>query len=192
MTRIAHDKFVRNKVTTNVIEAVVKLFAGNVEDVLSKHNTSLWREEVYMVEDVDYTLKAYKSLLEHVYKKYAAKEIVPGQKMSMNLSEFRSMCMEAKLIYEVFTSREVDICYSRAMMTQSDYLNKSRHLEMSFVEFLEAIARAADEMRGKDLKSKIEGIVPNLLNICSPAFVQSYNYPNDETYFNLMYRIKQG
>ncbi|OMJ69451.1 hypothetical protein SteCoe_32825 [Stentor coeruleus] len=192
MTRIAHDKFIRNKVTTNVVEAVAKLFAGNVEDVLNKHNTSLWREEFYMVEDVDYTLKAYKPLLEHVYKKYAAKEVIPGQKMSMNLSEFRSLCMEAKLINENFTSREVDICYSRAMITQSDYLNKSKHLEMSFVEFLEAISRAANEMNGKDLKSKIEGIVPNLLSICSPAFVQSYSYPNDETYFNLMYRVKQG
>lgn len=191
MVRIANDKFIRNKITNNIVEAIMILFANNVESALSKYNTNTWRTEEYMTDNIDYLLRAYKPLLEHVYKKYSAKEFIPGKALSMSLSEFRSLCIDAKLINEHFTVREVDVCYNRAMMTQSDYLNRSRHLEMTFVEFLEAITRAANEHEGKDLRSKLEGIMPKLLSICQPNFIQSYTYPDDETYFNLMYRVKQ-
>ncbi|OMJ69565.1 hypothetical protein SteCoe_32683 [Stentor coeruleus] len=187
--RIANDKFIRNKVTSNIIEAIMTLFADNIEIFLNKYNTNTWRLEEYMTENIDYILKAYKPLLEYVYKKYSLKETL--QDLYMSLNEFRNLCIDAKLINEHFTIREADVCYNRSMITQSDYLNKTRHLEMSFIEFLEAITRVANQHDGKNLRSKIEGIMPKLLNICEPSFIQSYKYPDDETFFNLMYRLKQ-
>lgn len=190
ITRIAHDRFVRSKVCQSTTEAVAKLYSDHLDPILAKYETETWRSQVYMTEEIDYLLRAHKNLFEHVYKKYSGKDAVPGQKMSMSLSEFRSLCNESKIVNEDFTSREIDMCFSRAVATQTDYLNNSRHLEMNFTEFLEAISRAANELKGDGLKAKIESIVPKILSICSQNFINSFQYPTEETYFHLMYRVK--
>ena len=61
------------------------------------------------------------------------------------------------------------------MMTQIDEINKDRHYEMSFVEFLEAISRVAWQAKfpepGKSpdpnakLEKYIENIMPRLVEI---------------------------
>ena len=191
IVRIAQDRYVRNKVCPNIIEAIVRLFSEHLQVVLEKYDTCDWRNTMFMTEEIDYLLRAYRPLLENVYKKYGAREIVPGQELSMSLSEFRRVCIEAKIVNSEFTSREIDMCFSKSMAIQSDYLNSTRHLEMNFYEFLEAISRAANELSGENLKAKIESIMPNLLSICSEKFKQGFQYPNDETYFHMMYRVKQ-
>lgn len=190
LARIANDKYIRNKLSPNITEAIEKLFSDHLESILDKYDTCKWRREVYMTEEVDYFLRAHKPLLEHIYKRFSGQEGQIGQKQSMNLSEFRSLCMRAELINEEFTSREIDVCFSRAMMLQVDYLSKSRHLEMNYVEFLEGLSRAANELSGNDLRAKLESIVPKLLKVCSQNFLQGYTPPTEETYFNLMYKIK--
>lgn len=190
IARVANDKYVRNKLAPNILDAIDKIFNEHLGGILEKYDCSKWRTEVYMTEEIDYTLRAHRTLLEHIYKKYSNQEQVPGQKPSMNLSEFRNLCMSSGIVNDQFTSREIDICFSRSMMLQSDNINKTRHLEMSFTEFLEAISRAANELNGPDLKPKLESIFPKLLHICSPAFKQTYSFPTEETYFNLMYKVK--
>ena len=105
-----------------------------------------------MVEEIDYLLKAHQGLFEHIYSKYSAKEVSQDKNNVMSLTEFRRLCLDSKIINSEFTTREIDLCFSRAMMTQVDYLVKTRHLEMSFVEFLEAICRGANELSGETLK----------------------------------------
>jgi hypothetical protein len=63
----------------------------------------------------------------------------------MSLDEFQDMCTYAGIINETFASREMGVCFNLAMMTQVDELGKRRHMEMTFVEFLEALSRAAYE-----------------------------------------------
>jgi len=121
----------------------------------------------------------------------------------MCLDEFRSLCTDARLISDTFATREIDICYSQSMMTQVDELYKSRHMEMSFVEFLEAICRAADlsnlpkitgelqeNIKDLPLKAKLENTFPYLLKICPFSVRDSFVFPTEDTYFNLMYRPK--
>jgi len=143
LVRIANDKYVRNKICANPAEAIEKL-ANEHLSVMATYDTNKWRFEKYLCEDVDLALKAHKPILEFVFSKYSGKKGLPGSKPFLALLEFRAICSDAEMVQNTFGTREIDLCYSQAMMTQVDEIYKKKHLEMNFVEFLEAISRVAD------------------------------------------------
>jgi hypothetical protein len=113
----------------------------------------------------------------------------------MSLEEFRLLCTDSGIISDSFTTREIDVCFNQAMMTQVDIIFKKRHLEMNFVEFLEAICRAARQRTIEDdpeasLKEKLVEIVDNLLSACPSNVADNFQKPTEETYFKMMYRPK--
>ena len=69
----------------------------------------------------------------------------------MSLDEFTQMLGDAGLLNEHFGNREVGPLWNLSMMTNKDELNSERHLNMTFVEFLEAIARVADRFEMANL-----------------------------------------
>ena len=52
--------------------------------------------------------------------------------------------MWAELVNDSFNVRDIDVCYNLSMMTRMDEVTRDQHLQMSQVEFYEAIARVAD------------------------------------------------
>jgi hypothetical protein len=102
--------------------------------------------------------------------------------------------MSAHIVNERFAAREIDVCFNLAMMTQVDELYKDRHFEMSFVEFLEALARVAymarvpepdlsDEPQASPQKSSteelplakyIENVMPKLIVLCSRDIIENF------------------
>lgn len=63
----------------------------------------------------------------------------------MSLDEFIEMMTEADLVDDHFGQREIGPLWALSMMTNRHELTSDRHLSMSFVEFLEALARCADK-----------------------------------------------
>jgi len=131
----------------------------------------------------------------------------------MSLEEFRLLCSEAGLITDTFATREIDLCFTQAMMTQVDELYKKRHVEMSFVEFLEALSRSCDMANlnttevlseqeeiqqlftannslSTNLRSKLESAFPNLFKICPQLVQDSFVFPTSETYKSMMFKSK--
>lgn len=51
----------------------------------------------------------------------------------------------ANLLDENFAERDIQLAFNLSMMTQVDELNQDRIFQMSFVEFLEAVARVAEK-----------------------------------------------
>lgn len=145
LVRIAKDKYVRNKITTDMGEAVQKLVNEHVNPAVAKYHHQMWRDQRYLCEEVDLVYKAYKPVLDTVFNKYSGRYTKPGYKRFMSLEEFTDFCNAAGYINETFVARETNICFNCAMMTQMDEIHKRRHLEMSFVEFLEALGRGCDE-----------------------------------------------
>lgn len=195
LVRIANDRFVRNKICKNAAEAFDKFCNENLLEVLKSYDNRISRTDEIMVEDVDYFIKAHKVIFEALFKKYSGRKSVPGQKPFMSLEEFRLLCSDTGITDETFTTREIDVCYSQAMMTQIDILYKKRHLEMNYVEFLEALCRAArqrtiEENPEATLKEKLTEIVDNLLSVCPASISDTFVKPTDETYFKMMYRAK--
>jgi hypothetical protein len=89
----------------------------------------------YWNEHVDYGLKYYKTVLEHIYSRYARKNVKPGQKPFMCLQE----------LIDIFTQSGLSImdnngplvpyfAYNCAMITQVDELKSDRIFQMNFVE----------------------------------------------------------
>lgn len=50
-------------------------------------------------------------------------------------------------LYEdnILVDRDINVSFTMAMMTQIDELNNDRHIQMNFVEFLEAFSRIAEK-----------------------------------------------
>lgn len=144
LVRIAKDKYLRNKLTLDMGEAVQRLLNDHVTPMVAKFNHMNWRRERYLCEEVDLVYKAYKPVLDTVFGRFSGRYTKPGYKKFMSLEEFTDFCTTAGLINDSFAARETSTCFNIAMITQVDEIHKRRHLEMSFVEFLEALARGAD------------------------------------------------
>ena len=195
LVRIAGDRYLRNKICKNASESFEKMLSENLLSVLKSYDNRIFRNTMYMVEEIDYFIKAHKTLFEAIFKKYSGKKSTPGQKPFTSLEEFRLLCIDSGMVCDSFTTREIDVCFSQAMMTQIDYLFKKRHLEMSYLEFLEGICRAAwlttvEDFPEATLRDKLANIVPKLLSTCSKSFVDSFVKPTEETYFRMMYKPK--
>lgn len=209
LVRIANDRYVRNKICGNILDATRKMFLDYLIPIMITYDTSIWRNGEYLCEDVDLVFKAHKSILDQVYKKYSGKKTLPGQKVFMCMEEFRDFCRDARLENERCTAREIDLAFSLAMMCQVDELYKKRHIEMSFVEFLEAFARVCatagsarrylknEKDQIKELYASvsvmkvhqiIEDVMPNLLRLCPQSLRESFVFPTAETYKKMMYR----
>ena len=206
LVRICSDRYVRNKLYSTVAEGLQIMLQEHLIPFMQNYNSNKWRMEKYLCENVDLVLKCHKQILDSVYKKYSGKKAMPGQKPFMSLDEFKSLCNDAKIINDQFTSREVDLSFHLSMMTRVDELYSKKHIEMSFVEFVEAISRACDyanlpaeiiseEEEGPPVANenlplwkKIENAMPRLLKIC-PAYIQdSFVFPTAQTYHKMMYR----
>ncbi|CAG9317234.1 unnamed protein product [Blepharisma stoltei] len=203
IARIANDKYVKHKIVSNAAEGIEKLTNDHLLPIITLYDTNKWRLEKYVCEDVDLVLKAYKPILDAVYKRYSGKKALPGQKPFMSLEEFRALCNDANLQSSTFAAREVDVCYSQSMMTQIDDLYQKRHLEMSFIEYIEAVSRAAylanlpkigdeETVEGEEVPAckRIENAMGYLLRVCPQALKDTFVPPTEETYRKMMYRAK--
>lgn len=194
LVRLAVDVFYKNKQCATIKEFFDTLLTEYVIPGMNAYDLSSWRTEFYLVEDVDYTLKAYKPILEGVYVKYST--FGPGPTDKMNLHEFRLMCNEAGFINESFPVREVDMCFRQALMTEVDEIFKGDHLELLYVEFIEAITRVANLIFSKlpeevTLDKKLENSILMLIKLCPPAISKGFTQPTEETFFNMKHSKKE-
>ena len=54
------------------------------------------------------------------------------------------MIIKAGICGDTFADREINISYNLSMMTQIDEITKNRHMQMSLIEFYEALARLSE------------------------------------------------
>jgi len=169
----------------------VERLVEEMKPIITKYDSNVWRwQRVYICEEVDLVLKAHKSILDAVYKRFSGRFDKPGKPKTMSLEEFQDVCNQSGLVNETFVSRNIDVCFNLAMMTQVDELSTRRHLQMSFVEFLEALCRACDEanlpptsftgqvteitpeeLQGQPLAKRVENAMPYLLQLC-PSYLR--------------------
>ena len=63
----------------------------------------------------------------------------------MTVDEFENMVLTAGLVNDLHTTRDSAVAFNLAMLTQVNELELERHLQASFIEFLEAICRVIDK-----------------------------------------------
>jgi hypothetical protein len=146
--RLCDTKYVKNgagdgdKSITNCFKM---MFDNELETHFRKFDTLAWRKEFLWVEEIDLVLKQGLDALKLLYKKFIGKNSMPGSLMYMSLSEFETLISDSDCHSDNFGAKQVSACYNLAMMTQIDEIEKERHLNMTFVEFVEAIVRVAQK-----------------------------------------------
>ena len=202
--RVAADKYIRTRQCSAYTEAFARLMKEHLLPVMSKFSSQKWRLEKYWIEEVDWVLKAHKPLLLALFSRYSGKNTLPGRKAFMSLEEFRMLCNDALLVGEKFATREIDVCYCESMMTQVDEIYSKRHLEMNFVEMIEALSRAVDQcdnfqdidgftsyqLISTPLSKKLELSFRNLIKLCPVSVQDDFEFPTSEVYSKFMYRMK--
>lgn len=63
----------------------------------------------------------------------------------MTLDEFDLFIQTAGLINDMLNQRDIVIHFSYAMMCQVNEIDQERHLQATYIEFLEAFSRACDQ-----------------------------------------------
>jgi Ran GTPase-activating protein (RanGAP) involved in mRNA processing and transport len=213
LVRISVDRFVRNRICSNAVDAARKFFSETFLPNSSEYERSEnWRKNVYFCEEVDLVYKVHKDILEAVFKKYSGRKTLPGAKNFMSIEEFREFCRDAHVGEGTLVVRDVDLAFVQAMMVQVDEVYKKRHVEMTFVEFIEAFARCCeaagparkvvisekDQIRRLSgiyskatLAEVIEGYMPALLKLCPNGLRENFVFPTSETYKKLMYKERE-
>ena len=105
-------------------------------------------------------IKSNKDVLLDLYNNFA-ESINPGEPKVMRLGSFTEMIIKSNVIHdETFGERDIGTMVNLAMMTQINEIHSSRHLNMQFIEFVEAIARIADKVYSvrKDLLTQANSI----------------------------------
>jgi hypothetical protein len=117
-----------------------------VDDVLPTHpmmTAQEFRDNLYWNVKIDNLYKTHSILLEEVYNKYSGSKCFHGEERFMDISEFEKFVFDSKIQNERFTYKDINLCFSLSMQASIDEVMSSKHLQMTYVEFLESLARIA-------------------------------------------------
>ena len=135
------------------------MFSEFLEPIFKTYDAHEWRKKKLWVEEVDYALKVGLPVLKEVYKKHTGKISMPGAPKFMCCYEFEDLIVNANCLNEKFGSNQLCIMYNLAMMTQLDEIESERHINMTFVEFLEAFVRVAEKLEIPNLEDDPETFI---------------------------------
>ena len=85
--------------------------------------------------------------MKEIYKKYSGRNNGVGAVKFMSLSEFTDLITDVNVYNDDFGQKQVASQFNLAMMTQLEELENDKFLNMSFVEFLEALVRVAENLQ---------------------------------------------
>jgi hypothetical protein len=92
----------------------------------------------------------------------------------LRLNKLIDLITESGVVNDSFGAKEIGVIYNLSMMTQVDEIHSTRHMDMRFIEFVEALARVADkaitrstqEFVGRDpSQSGIQGAMDGTSNL---------------------------
>lgn len=146
LARLALKRYEDTKQASSKGEAIKMMYEKNLFPLFGKEDSQKFRDEKYWVEEVDNLYKSHIQIFEYLYKNYGGTHMKPGDQWFMTTDELERIFADAGLINDQLVSRDIAVFYNLSMMTMVDEINKDRHLRMTFVEFLEAFARCAQQI----------------------------------------------
>jgi len=109
-----------------------------------------WRDIRYWNKQCDGVLKKYLNFIKSVWNEYADSRKVEkrtanvNNMKSMSLKEFSDISIEFELRDKLLGDREINMSFNLALMSIPDEAVSEKYMVMSFVEFLEGLARMAE------------------------------------------------
>lgn len=176
--RIAITKYFKNNLTETIPEAVELLYEQNLKPLLSQFDCHKWRREKLWNEACDLAYKRNLNTFNLIYKKNSGRYALPGATRYMSLDEFFDLICSCGVVDDTFGQREISVLYNLAMMTQKNELENDRHLNMIFVEFIEATGRVADKLSLPPLIDESEELDPGESLTKNLSRRMKKSYPN--------------
>ncbi|EWS75791.1 hypothetical protein TTHERM_000118777 (macronuclear) [Tetrahymena thermophila SB210] len=151
IVRIICDKYMRKGNCKNVQKAIQKFFdKKSIKSVIEEiEDPQKWRDERFWNEGCEQVLKNHIDTIQEIWHRWAdskkeEKRNLKFQK-SMSIYEFTDMVKHFKLLSESFTEKDVQIAFNLSIMIQIDEINNNKFINMSFIEFIEALGRVAEK-----------------------------------------------
>ncbi|KAL4468589.1 hypothetical protein ABPG74_005092 [Tetrahymena malaccensis] len=151
IARIAIDKYIRSGACKYAQECLDNFFSNKQvrEKFEEIEDPQAWRDNKYWIEECDIVIQNNLEMIQGLWNKWANSKKSEKRgfqtTQTMSINEFTDMVKNYNLLDEFLTERDILLAFNQAMMTQVDELNNDRFIQMTFVEFLEAIARLADK-----------------------------------------------
>jgi len=124
-----------------------RMIQVNVLPSFKKYDSHAWRKKNCWVEEVDLVLKHSLNYLKLIYQKNSGRFMEMGTNAKyMSIVEFMELLADANLFNEDFGVKQAGAMFNVAIMTQPEELENERFINMTFVEFLEAIVRVAEKL----------------------------------------------
>ena len=131
---------------TDPAESIQEFTTKIIENSLKAGKAQEFRIKRYWNEHWDNVYRFHLELLKEVYNNYSGALTKPGEERYMSPGEFERIFIAANLFSPTFANRDVYVWFNMAMQSRVDEHTSDAHLKMTFVEFMEAIGRAAELM----------------------------------------------
>jgi hypothetical protein len=147
LVKIGVVKYFRSKIIKNLSQAITKCFDTHLFKFMRSLDSRTWRINVLWSEEWDMAFKRYHSTVSKIYTVYSGRYAMPSKPHYMSIDEFFELVWTTKIVSDDFGQREIGTLYNLAMMTRVDELDEDNHMNMKYVEFLEAIGRIAQRIK---------------------------------------------
>eukprot|EP00210_Caulerpa_lentillifera_P000601 g582.t1 len=149
IVRIGILRYYKNGEAGDLASAIELLFENNIKRSLSAEmfvHSNIFRKNRLYVEEVDLLFKRHSNLLRAVYSRYRTKPAGGGLRHKVvKLDGWLQLMEDTCLIDADFTLLDAQLCYLRSRMwVQDEIKDYAKYESLSFVDFLEALARSAD------------------------------------------------
>lgn len=85
--------------------------------------------------------------IKKIYAKFSGRFALPGAQKYMSSEEFYDLIDRLGVVSDDFGQREISPIFNCSMMTQKDELDSDRHINMTLIEFIEALGRLAFKVK---------------------------------------------
>ncbi|CAI2371034.1 unnamed protein product [Moneuplotes crassus] len=147
LVRISIIKYFKSGLLKTMEEAIKTCFQEHFLTYLNSFDSRTWRLTKLWTEDCDKTYKRYHSVIAKLYNKYSGKYALPGDPHYMSIDEFFELVCDTKVVNDDFGQREIGALFNLSMMLRVNEIDQDKHINMTYVEFLEGIARLATRLK---------------------------------------------
>eukprot|EP00347_Sterkiella_histriomuscorum_P007903 403347122 len=130
------------------------LFENELLPYFKNFDCHIWRKTHLWTESCDIVFKAYLPVIKMLYKQNSGRYTKPGHTPFMSLEEFQEMITCTNITSESFGTREIGIHFNLSKMTETNEVDFEKHMQMQFIEFIEALGRIAEKLNLETLRQK--------------------------------------
>ncbi|CAI2369640.1 unnamed protein product [Moneuplotes crassus] len=143
--RLALHMYYKPKIEKTHSESVIKFMDQHIMPFFTKFDCQKWRVDHLWNTECEEVLAKNAGILQKVYNRYSGMYTLPGRVKFMSIDEFITLINDSEVLTNEVAvgNAELGAQFNLSMSTQIDEVEKDRHCQMMFFEFMEAVARVA-------------------------------------------------